>query len=393
MRRVVEIGLERPASGGAVGRLDDGRVAFIRHALPGETVLAEIDDEGARFVRGDAREVVRASPHRVEPPCSYAGPGRCGGCDLQHADATAQRDWKAFMVSEHLRRIAHLELEVNVTVPAHGARGSRTRLRCAVDAKGSLGLRRSRSHEVETLDACWLADPRLASAFDADWSDYVEVELRAIGAGDPFAVARRADGQTVACALSGSELAVSPASHVDVAGITYRVSPESFWQSHVDAPEVLGSSVERLAGLGEGDRVADLYAGVGLFGVRLARAGARVVSVEASVSACTDALHNLDGAPARVLAAAVTPELVGNVVSEDDVIVMDPPRAGLDRGVAASLVKAGVRRIVYVSCDAATFARDVHEFTRAGFALADLEVHDLFPMTEHVEVIGLLDSP
>ena len=125
--------LERPATGGAVGRLDDGRVVFVRHGLPGELVRVDITETTAKFSRGDAVEVLEPSPERVAPPCRYAHPGGCGGCDLQHASGDAQLSWKSTLVAEHLRRIAGVEPAFSIAVPVSDAQASRTRLRRRLD--------------------------------------------------------------------------------------------------------------------------------------------------------------------------------------------------------------------------------------------------------------------
>ncbi len=388
--------VERPASGGAVGRLSDGRVVFVRHALPGELVRAVVVERTSRFARADALEILEASAERVTPPCRYAGAGGCGGCDLQHASVPAQTSWKAALVGEHLRRIAGITRDVRVeTFPA--PQGSRTRLRCAVDDEGRLSLRSVRSHELVAVDPCWLADERLAPAFATSWRGADEVELRAIGDGEPFAVVRRRGARAATDVRSLRNAAIDPTTHsrVRVGPHVFDVSPQSFWQSHRDAPAVLSEAVLAGAQVGPGDHVADLFSGVGLFAAALARAvgpRGRVSAVESSPDAVADARVNLDAMGAvRVRAWSVTPRAVHDAVGEGDVVVLDPPRTGLARGVAAALVQRRPRRVVYVSCDAATFARDLRNFLDGGFTLRDLRVLDLFPMTEHVELVTTLD--
>lgn len=384
--------LERPATGGAVGRISDGRVAFVRGGLPGETVRVELSSEGAKFVRGDAIEVIRTHPNRVECPCPHAGAHHCGGCDLQHADVATQLYWKAYLVHEHLQRIGRIDRAVTVQSTSSMAKGSRTRVRCAVNEDGELCFRRSRSRELEKISACWLADARLEGAHRTNWNGFVEVELRAIGGGEPFAVGRTPKGHFVVCSLSGHTMEVAPVSHVVVNDDGYVVSPRSFWQSHVDAPHVLSETVAKFADGEKWNRVVDLYAGVGLFARQFARRGIETICVESSDSSVHDARHNLHGLPAVVHQGWIDREYVQGLLRPNDLVVVDPPRKGLAPGTAMALAQSGVGRIIYISCDAATFARDVHEFTDSGFILSDLEVFDLFPMTEHVELVGLLDA-
>lgn len=391
--------IERPATGGGVGRAEDGRVIFVRHSLPGELVRVAITETTSSFYRGEAVDVIEASAQRVIPPCPYAQPGGCGGCDLQHASAEAQSSWKASLVEEHLRRIAGIEREISVT-PAPSVEASRTRLRCAVDEEGELSLRVARSHDLIAIDSCWISSQEFDEAFAHPWRGADEVELRAIGSGEPFAVVRRGGERGVTFEVrSLSGLALDPSTHsrVSVSGHVYRVGPMSFWQSHRDAPQLLLNAVLDFAQVENGDDVTDLFSGVGLFSVALAKRvgpSGRVTAVESSPYAVRDARENANGlSHVKVREWSVTPRSVNDTVREGSILVIDPPRQGLAKGVADAIARRRPRRVVYVSCDAATFARDLKVFLGHGFVLSDLRVFDLFPMTEHVELVALLDSP
>lgn len=391
----LDLDIERPAPGGGVAHAPDGRVVFVRHVLVGERVRARVLDEASRFARAEAVTVLRAAAGRVAPPCPHAGAGRCGGCDLQHADAPSERAWKEAVLAEQLSRIGGIDWRGTLRPAPSPAEGSRTRLRCAVDPTGRLGLRRSRSHEVEVLDRCWLADPRLTPAFAHRWPGAREVELRALGEGEPVAVVDAGDGVARPVGLDGRAPRDGVAL-VGVVGYRYRVSPASFWQSHRDAPSTLVAAVGAAAGVAAGERVVDLYAGVGLFSRPLADAvgpRGRVDALEASPSAVADARENVAGLPwVEVHGAAVTPASVARVVGAGSVVVCDPPRTGLGRGVADALARSRPRRVVYVSCDAATLARDLRKLLDQGFTLVSLDAYDLFPKTEHVELVASLDA-
>ena len=149
-----------PAHGGhCVARGPDGRIVFVRHALPGELVLARITEQAGSFWLADAVEVLEPSPDRVAPPCPHAGPGRCGGCDWQHASGPAQRGIKAAVVREQLARLARLDVPVTVEELPGGLLGWRSRIQWAITADGTLGLRRHRSHDVEPIEFCPLGAP------------------------------------------------------------------------------------------------------------------------------------------------------------------------------------------------------------------------------------------
>ncbi|HUY17150.1 MAG TPA: TRAM domain-containing protein [Acidimicrobiales bacterium] len=397
---IMTVRIDRPATGGGVGRADDGRVIFVRHSLPGELVRVQVNETTSSFYRGDAIEVLDPSPDRVEPPCPFAHPGGCGGCDLQHASSSAQRSWKASLVAEHLKRIAGLEMDVDVTPAPSEAKGSRTRLRCAVDDDGRLSLRVARSHELVAIDACWIANDAFGAALRSTWRGISEVELRAIGHGEPFAVARRESergSHFELRSLTGAPLEPATHSRVAVRDHVFSVGPLSFWQSHRDAPHVLLDAVLEFADVSSGDDVVDLFSGVGLFAVPLAKLvgpAGRVAAVESSSFAVRDARTNATGLrQLKVREWSVTPRSVNDTVREGSVVVVDPPRQGLAKGVAESLVRRRPGRLVYVSCDAATFARDLKIFLGNGFSLDQLRIFDLFPMTEHVELVASLDSP
>jgi len=389
--------IERPAAGGGVSHLHDGRVVFVRHSLPGELVRIAVTEETSKFARADAVQVLEASTERVVAPCYYARPGGCGGCDFQHASLAAQLSWKAALVSEHLRRIAGVARDVEVVSLSQDPH-TRTRLRCGVDENGALALRQSRRNDLVTISSCQVADQRFRDAFATPWHYAEEVELRAIGEGQPFALVRRITERGTLFELTtlvGEPLGPSTRSRVAVDGHYFDVSPRSFWQSHRDAPAVLLATVLAFADVSTGDHVVDLFSGVGLFSIPLAKRvgpSGKVVAVEASPYAVRDARTNGDGLrQLRVREWSVTPRAINDSVSPGDVVVLDPPRNGLAKGVADTLIRRAPRRLVYVSCDAATFARDLALLSAGGYHLGDLRVFDLFPMTEHVEMVAVLD--
>lgn len=396
MTTIPDVSVERAASGGAVGRLPDGMTVFVRHALPGETVDVAITETHARYARGEAVSITVASSDRVPAPCPYAHPGGCGGCDLQHASPDAQLRWKSDVVAEQLRRVAKIDVSVTVEPSPNGLLGNRTRLRCAVDDVGHLALYQARSHDLIPIAACAAADPRFLEGITADWTGASEVELRALGDEEPFAIVSMEDGSTVTTDLDGLIDDGPRRSTVQVGRHRFRVSPGSFWQAHRDAPDVLTAAVLELAKVKRRDRVVDLYAGVGLFSVPLAHVvgpEGTVIAVEGSSAACADARRNVaDYAQVTVVEGKVTPRRLATILGEDDVVVLDPPRTGAGVDVMGAIVAAKPRRIVYVSCDPATFARDVKVAFDAGWHMSTIRAFDLFPMTEHVEIVAVLDK-
>jgi tRNA/tmRNA/rRNA uracil-C5-methylase (TrmA/RlmC/RlmD family) len=344
--------VERVAHGGHfVTRLHatdgPGRVVFVRHALPGERIVLEVTEgtDGDRFWRADAVEVPEPSPDRVEPPCPYAGPGLCGGCDFQHVALARQRELKAEVVREQLQRLAGLDVDVVVEAvpgdPPHEQDGLRwrTRQRYVELPGGRHGMRKHRSHEVVEVDDCLIAG--------------------------------------------------APASHV-VRGVSFEVADEGFWQVHPGAPEALVEAVLAFLEPQPGESVLDLYSGVGLFGRFLAEAvGAGTVTlVEGDRAACEHAAVNVPGA--TVLPGDVGAVLAGLPPEPVDLVVLDPPREGARRAVVEAIAARRPRAVAYVACDPAALARDVAILAEHGYRLDRLRGFDLFPMTHHVECVALM---
>lgn len=338
------------------------RVVFVRHAVPGERVVVEITEgtDGDRFWRGDAVEVRAASPDRVPAPCPYAGPGLCGGCDFQHVTLERQRELKATVVREQLARLAGLDVPV-VVEPVEGDENGlrwRTRVQFAETAGGERGMRAHRSHRVIPVDDCLIArtDARLVSV--------------------PGTVHERvtSDG---------------------VGAHEFAVEADGFWQVHPGAPRVLVDTVLSMLGPQPGEKVMDLYAGVGLFARFLADAvgpGGRVVAVEGDRTASGHARDNLAGCQGvSVERGSVDRVLAASYDEPFDLVVLDPPREGARRKVVEQIVDRAPRAVAYVACDPAALARDVAIFGEHGYDLRELRAFDLFPMTHHVECVALLE--
>jgi tRNA/tmRNA/rRNA uracil-C5-methylase (TrmA/RlmC/RlmD family) len=382
-----EVDVGPVAHGGHCVARHEGRVVFVRHALPGERVLVTVTDGGAtsKFWRADATEVRGASPDRVAPPCPWAGPGRCGGCDWQHASLPAQRRLKAAVVMEALAHLAGIERDVVVEQVAgdDGGLGWRTRVHYAVDAAGHAGLRRHRSHDVVRIDSCRIAHPLVVEARvpEERWPAESSVEVAAsVATGERLVLV---DGAPVSAVTEGA------------AGREFRVTGGGFWQVHPGAAEVLLDTV--LAGLDPqpGDSALDLYCGVGLFAATLAERlgpGGRVTAVESDPTAVADARHNLAALPTvRIERGRVDHVLRRLRLRRADLVVLDPPRSGAGKAVVDLLSRVKARRIAYVACDPAALARDLKWFReRGGYELVDLRAFDLFPMTAHVECVAIL---
>ncbi|WP_116041041.1 class I SAM-dependent RNA methyltransferase [Amycolatopsis palatopharyngis] len=388
--RTVELEVGAVAHGGHCVSRVEGRVVFVRHALPGEIVLAEItEDKGGSFCRADAIRVLRSSPHRVEPVCPLAAPGLCGGCDWQHAEPQAQRDLKAQVVSEQLRRLAGLDRTVEVEALPGGPLGWRSRVRLVADAEGRPGLRAHRSHRVIPLAGCPISVPgAVEEALAKTWRPGTELEVTSDGQGrGHLRELTTVRGRDRSRQVKGG-IAVQHA-----AGRDWRLAAHGFWQVHPAAADVLASVVGEWADAPVGGRAWDLYAGVGLFASVLAgqvgREG-RVLAVESGRRAVADGEANLSDLPQVRWRAGQVERVLAEVDERPEVVVLDPPRKGAGAAVVRSIVAGAPDRVVYVACDPAALARDVATFASHGYHLDELRAFDAFPMTHHVECVALL---
>ena len=399
------------AGGGCVARSTDGKVVFVRHSLPGERVRAQVTAATTSYLRADAVEILRPSPDRVDAPCPHAGPGRCGGCDFQHVEIGAQRRLKAFRIAEQLERLAGIQRDVEVEPVAGDTAGLgyRSRVGVAVDGRGAVGFRRHRSHRIEYVHQCPIASPAVAAtgALSVLWPGTTELEV-ATGTDPAEAVvsvtprgraAPRLPDIGTGVVVGGKIRRPPGAVHAVVRGRSYRISPGVFWQVHTGAATALLDAVLGFAGPCEGAAVADLYAGAGLFSVPLADAvgpSGSVLAVERDQRACADARHNGATFPKlRVLEGEVTPGLVESALGRPDIVVLDPSREGAGTGVMRALAtrRFAVRAVIYVSCDPSSFGRDSRVLLDEGWRLRGLRAFDIFPMTEHVELVAALEPP
>jgi tRNA/tmRNA/rRNA uracil-C5-methylase (TrmA/RlmC/RlmD family) len=379
--RRFEVDIGPVAHGGHCVARHEGRVVFVRHALPGERVVAAVtEDRGGSFCRADAVSVLTASPDRVSPSCPVAKPGGCGGCDWQHASWDAQRSMKAAVVEEQLQRLARLTVPVTVEELPGGPLRWRTRARLVVDESGQVGFRAHRSHRIVPVADCPISA----------YGTVDDVAGRSWPPGATLTVSVDATATThVAVDDADGGVAVERAARRE-----WRVSSDGFWQAHPDAADVYAEVVAAWSDLRPGEAAWDLYAGVGLFASVLAsQVGGEgtVMAVESHRPAAVEAAANLEDLPqVRVFAGKVEAVLRAGEGPDPRVVVLDPPRKGAGRQVVDAIAARGTARVLYVACDPAALARDVATFAGHGFTLDRLRAFDAFPMTHHVECVALL---
>jgi tRNA/tmRNA/rRNA uracil-C5-methylase (TrmA/RlmC/RlmD family) len=457
---ILELEAGPMAHGGHCVARHEGRVVFVRHAIPGEVVRVVVTEagEGARFWRADTIEVLHGSEFRRTHQWKLADSLRAhaagrlpvGGAEYGHIVLPHQRRLKAQVFRDTVARIAGIQLEVHVTgAPGDDPSGLhwRTRNAFAVTPTGRLAMHAHRSTALVPVRNMPLGVPGLDALrlWELDFTGVSRVDVATPATGDSALVlltpaegvdvsqlggrmhrqtSRLPDGTSVALIVPAEDPAERPELHrlrgrtwtqeTVVSGDhaarperTYRVTGDGFWQVHRAAPGMLVDAVLEAAQPQPGQVVADLYAGAGLFSAYLADAvgtEGMVLSVEASPGASRDARRNLHGVGQAVVLNGMTDRVLGGWLKNPerpvsdcglggrpvDTVVLDPPRAGAGRTAVERIHHLDPARIVYVSCDPASFARDLGMLAQAGWTAEKVDVYDLYPDTHHMESVALL---
>jgi tRNA/tmRNA/rRNA uracil-C5-methylase (TrmA/RlmC/RlmD family) len=381
---VIEVQIGPVAHGGHFVARYNGQVIFVRHGITDELAKIKITSVSSKIAHADVIEVTKPSEHRVSPPCKYAG--SCGGCDFQHIDINAQREYKSAIVKEQFLRIAKMDLDalgfdlkIQALEPTNGLHW-RTRMDFAVSPQGGIGFFGARSNEVVEIKDCLIADERMnvTELSGRSWKSDARVEV-AVSSTNEISVMR--SGRSI----SGPTQIVE-----QVGGNSFKISPVSFWQSHKAAPVELTKAVLALLGVKNGDNVCDLYSGVGLFAAAILKeVGDRgfVTLIESDKTAVIDARKIfLNKENVKILQGLVAQQLP--IVKRADLILLDPPRTGAGEIVIQQMMKFRPRKIVYVACDPAALARDAKTLEESGYKLDHIQAFDLFPMTQHIECVA-----
>ena len=381
------------ANGGSCVARHDGRVVFVRYALPGERVRVRLTAQKGSYWHADAVEVLEASPDRIDPLCPVAGVDGAGCCDLAFVEPAAARRLKAEVVANQLARLGDYTWEgVAEPVGAGDPRGWRTRVRLGVGPDGRPGLHRYHSNDLVTDLRCGqLPEGMLAGLDVARWRGCDQIHVAIDDDGNRLV-------GTTARGRRGVKVTEGPGECVQRVGRwVWRLPLNAFWQSHRESPELYSALVRDAAQGSEGARAWDLFGGAGLFAAALAEAvGARgeVATVDTSRAASAAASAALADVPGlQVISQSVRQFLTMQSDSDSgtaDIAVLDPPRAGAGREVIAALAGAGVSRVVHFGCEVAAFARDVGLYREHGYRVETLRVFDAFPLTHHVECVAVL---
>lgn len=373
----IDVDVTAIAHGGHCVARHEGQVIFVRHAIPGERVTVEITDITRSFARGNCVVVIDSSPHRVKAPCRYATPHGCGGCDFQHVDLSHQRALKSQIIAEQFKRLAKMEVEVDVEEVLPTLHW-RNRMEFTVSDNSKLGLFASRSSQIVEIEQCLIASAEI---------DIPMINQRRLPKGKRVDVAITSSGSQEISIEGRENFALIKEK---VGDVEFSLNPLSFWQSHKAAPELLSRVVRELSDPQPGDHVFDLYGGVGLFAAALLSevgAGGRITIIESDDNAITDAKRNFaEEDRVEVVHGRVEKALKKYVAA--NLVILDPPRSGAGASVIEAVVSLKPRAIVYVACDPASLARDAAYLKERGFALHTLRAFDLFPMTAHMECVA-----
>lgn len=424
-RDIITVELTDMAHGGSSLGRHEGKVIFVDGGLPGETVQAAIVEDHKRYAKARLTEIVTPVPERIPAPrCPHFGDSQarfslegpanaghfCGGCQWQHAGYAAQLHYKQAVVADQLRRIGRIdEPIVHPTLGMDDPWHYRNNAQFRLGPDGELGFVGIDGQTVVDIEVCYIIHPLLMDLFEQlelDFPALETVSLRAgINTGDQMVILETVDDEPPAIEIdiSGScMLQLSDGPAVSLAGNTYieeellgqrfRISAGSFFQVNTKMAATLVGVVREYLDPRGYETLLDLYCGVGTFGVCLADAVAEVIGVEENPVAVDDAVVNAELSDNVWFYEGPVEAALPVIEERIDLVVLDPPRSGVEWEALEGLAGLGPARIAYVSCDPATLARDVRRLGEAGYRLVEVQPVDLFPQTYHVESVALLTA-
>lgn len=383
---LLTLNIEKVAHGGLCVARHDGVVIFVRHALPGEIVEAKLISlaPGKRSWFAQTISVKKASEKRITPKCDFFKADGCGGCDWQHADSQYQRELKLEVLVEQLERFGQVAnarqiSSINAVEPSQS--NWRTRIRVVANDEGKWGFRKTRSHEVQVVDKCLIADNSINDV----------LKTLPVGNPDDEILIVKSKEETIVYPVE-KRAPSAPNSTQEVDGHDFAVAGDGFWQVHPGAASVLSRQIkESVQGL-KVESFADLYAGVGVLAHSLLQEfpTANAIVVEADRSAAQNAKENLKSFKNVQVSSERVDKWVRGVKNKFDVVILDPPRSGAGQTVMQQICRQTLQKIIYIACDPAALARDVLIAKKNGWKLETVVAFDLFPQTHHIESVAVL---
>jgi len=395
--------------GTAMGRLSDGRAVFVPGVLPGERVLIRLVENKRSFARAELVKVLQTSPDRVLPACPNAS--ACGGCHYIHMKYSAQLRAKTEILRDQLHRIAGVDQPpIRPIIPSTNEWHYRNSVQFHINPSGKLGFQEPGTHKVVQVDSCLLCVPvieEILPSLDFDGASGLDrIQIRA-GAGDEIMLVFESNNPIapeLSVDLPVSVVFVGPGGFeeneplvmagddhliMEASGRAFRVSAGSFFQVNIPQAENMIHYLLDCISVTPDTHLLELYSGVGLFSAFLAPQVSRLSAVESSPSAVDDFVMNLDEFENVELFAGSAEEILPALNHIPDLVLVDPPRAGLSLPVIDALLRINAHSLVYVSCDPATLARDTKRLMAGGYVLQNTQPFDMFPQTYHIESISL----
>ena len=366
----------------------DGQDVFVLGGIPGEKVKAEVVRVRRKYVAAKVVEVLEPAPSRVEAPCQYYGD--CTGCQWQHLDYTAQLNHKREKVVDALKRVGSLEgIEVLPTLPSPSRYGYRNHARFTIGKEGELGFVNRETRRFVRIDHCLLMHDginRILGQLQDRCSETTQLAVRAGRDTGDYLVQPPIKDPDITIATGQKHYIES------VGDRNFRVASPSFFQVNTEQTARLIELVRRAVNLSGQETMLDAYTGVGTFAILLAPYVKKVYAIEESSAAVSDARENATGLENVEFLVGKTEEVLSELPERPDVVIVDPPRAGCQASALEKLIAIGAPRLVYVSCDPETLARDLKILCTEQYSVDHIQPLDMFPQTHHVECVAVLSQ-
>lgn len=391
--------------GEALARLPEGRAVFIPYVLPEEKIRIRLVEEKERYARAELLEVISPSSARIKPRCPHFT--QCGGCHYQHIPYLDQLHIKQSILQNQLERVGKLvDPPVEDMVPSPSAWNYRNHIQFHISEEGNPGYLKHRSNQVVAIQECHLPEDSINDIWPSLDTEYIpgldRISFRSGEEGqDTMIVLESSDPKPIEFVVDlplsavhqgpGGEivLAGDDFTIIEVHGFPFVVSAGSFFQVNTGVAELIVDYLIDALPLAEDTVLLDVYCGVGLFSVFLAPLVKQIIGFESDPSAAEDFLYNLAGFDTVKLYDLPAEDILPDLEISPDVILLDPPRAGISKKVLDGVVSLKPKIIAYISCDPATLARDVFRFHKQGYQLQSSTPFDMFPQTYHIESVNL----
>ena len=402
-----DLQLEKLTYGGdAMGRLPDNRAVFIPFGLPGERVRVRLVEEKKNFARGEIIEIIEPSPDRIDAKCKHFG--ECGGCHYQNLPYEKQTQAKTDILIDQLKRIGKIENPpVKPMVACPNPWNYRNHVQFSLNQDGNLGFQAPNSNKVIEITECHLPESSINEIwhqleFESE-TNIERVSLRNGVENDLMLVLESESPETpeleieagisVTHVYEENTVVIAGSDHIlmRVLDRAFKISAASFFQVNTVMAEKMIEHLITQLPITQSTTLLDVYCGVGLFSAFLAPKCGRVIGIESSESSCEDFTVNLDEFDNVELYEGEAEEVIPHLEAKPDAVLVDPPRAGLDKVVVDGILKLSPSLIAYISCDPSTLARDAARLINGGYQLKEVTPFDLFPQTYHIESVSIFE--